>query len=453
MAGIELQCTTCGTQLSVSTEKSGKHTNCIKCGKRLDVPLPGVSEGLEFGDFVLQRRIGKGGMGEVWLADQKALSRLAAVKILPPSMAQDDDYRERFLREAKIAGQLHHPNIVAAFSAGMINDLYFLASRYIDGVNLVDSLTINKTLPEKEVLSIALQIADALSYAWDKFKIIHRDIKPENIMLHEAGKPMLLDLGIAKQLGNDGPGLTQVGIIIGTPDYISPEQARGDSGIDTRTDIYSLGATLYHLLTGEQPFGTGVAQVVLGRVLAAPLIPPIEVNSSISPYASALVVKMMSREPADRQQLWSEVIEDIEKALKGQLPKGVWKTPVASGSGISDDIQLGEIDISIVRKASVGVVEKRSEAIYDDVDVDALEKTVEMVIDEEEIDDPVILRLKEPGSISAGAQMAGGGPIAPPEVFTSSLFSFTANKKLMLIIGSAILFVLIGIAALILAMR
>ena len=295
MTGVEVKCRACGTEFTVSIEKCGKHTHCIKCGKINHVPLPGVGEGKEFGDFMLKRRLGKGGMGEVWLAEQTALSRLAAIKILPPSMAQDDDYRERFLREAKIAGQLHHPNIVAAFSAGMINELYFLASRYIDGINLIDSLTINKMIQEKEALGIALQIADALGYAWDKFKIIHRDIKPENIMMHEAGKPMLLDLGIAKQIENDEPGLTQVGIIIGTPDYISPEQASGDENIDFRTDIYSLGATIYHLVTGQQPFGSGVSHVVLARVLTDDLVPPIEVNPDISPATSALIMKMMAR--------------------------------------------------------------------------------------------------------------------------------------------------------------
>ena len=450
MTGIELNCTSCGTQLSVSPLKCGKHTNCIKCGKKLDVPLPGVSEDRDFGEFLLKRRIGKGGMGEVWLAEQTAMSRLAAIKILPPSMAQDDDYRERFLREAKIAGQLHHPNIVAAFSAGLINGLYFLASRYIDGVNLVDNLRVNHIIPEQEALNMALQLADALGYAWDTFKIIHRDIKPENIMLHEAGKPMLLDLGIAKQIGGDGPGLTEVGIIVGTPDYISPEQARGEDGVDARTDIYSLGATLYHLISGESPFGTGQAQVVLGRVLAAPLVSPIKVNPEISPKTSALVVKMMAREPIERQQTWGEVIQDIEKVIKELKSAPPRKKPYAGGDST---ILLDKLDISIIRKEVDNPVgPKNTDTLSEDVDVDAMEETMEMIIDEGELDDPVVLRLKEPGSIIAGAQMTGD-IIAPPEVISKSGIPFIENKKQLVIICAAVLFILIGIVILLIALQ
>ena len=200
MEGIDVRCPGCGVTVKVSTERSGYTANCNNCGANIDVPLPGVEEGQDFGDFLLKRRIGKGGMGEVWLAEQKAMARLAALKVLPPSMAQDDDYRERFLREARIAGKLHHPNIATAFSAGMVNGLYFLASRYIEGVNLADLQKAGQDFEERDTLTKVIQIADALDYAWNEYNIIHRDIKPENIMIGDSGKPVLLDLGIAKEV-------------------------------------------------------------------------------------------------------------------------------------------------------------------------------------------------------------------------------------------------------------
>ncbi len=444
MKGLDVKCHQCGVTVKVSIEKAGYAANCSNCGASIDVPLPGVAEGQDYGDFLLKRRLGRGGMGEVWLAEQKAMARLAALKILPPAMALDDDYRERFLREARIAGKLHHPNIATAFSAGMVNGLYFLASRYIEGVNLADLQKTGQEFEERDVLAKVIQIADALDYAWNEYNIIHRDIKPENIMLGDSGKPVLLDLGIAKQIGGDSPGLTQVGIIIGTPDYISPEQANGESDIDFRTDIYSLGATIYHLLTGEPPFGTGMAQVILGRVLTNPLKAPDLVNPAISPATSALIRKMMIKDRDARQQSWKEVVDDVQKAINGVSPAFNTKMVMPSAD---DYDKLDDIDINILRK----IGDKKTESDKDDrpeFDFDN-DQTIEMDFPEEE--EKVVLRLKEPGSIVSG-NTEFDGPVVPPEIMAGSKFAFLGNRVTLIFIVIAVICILVGLAVIVVAL-
>ena len=444
MKGIDVRCHKCGVTVKVSIEKAGYTANCSNCGAVIDVPLPGVAEGKDYGDFLLKRRLGRGGMGEVWLAEQKAMARLAALKILPPAMAQDDDYRERFLREARIAGKLHHPNIATAFSAGMVNGLYFLASRYIEGVNLADLQKAGQEFGEKDILAKVIQIADALDYAWNEYNIIHRDIKPENIMIGDSGKPVLLDLGIAKQIGGDAPGLTQVGIIIGTPDYISPEQANGTSDIDFRTDIYSLGATIYHLLTGEAPFGTGVAQVILGRVLTDPLKAPDLVNPAISPATSALIIKMMAKDREARQQSWKEVVDDVQKAINGVAP--VVNTKILMPDAADYD-KLDDIDINILRKIG-NQNAKANKAVQPEPDID-VEDTIEM--EPSETEEKVVLRLKQPGSIISG-NSEFSGPVVPPEMIASSRFAFLENRTTLIFILIAAVCILVGVTVLVVAL-
>lgn len=443
MEGIDVRCPGCGVTVKVSTERSGYTANCNNCGANIDVPLPGVEEGQDFGDFLLKRRIGKGGMGEVWLAEQKAMARLAALKVLPPSMAQDDDYRERFLREARIAGKLHHPNIATAFSAGMVNGLYFLASRYIEGVNLADLQKAGQDFEERDTLTKVIQIADALDYAWNEYNIIHRDIKPENIMIGDSGKPVLLDLGIAKQMDGDAPGLTQVGIIIGTPDYISPEQANGASDIDFRTDIYSLGATIYHLLTGEPPFGTGKAQVILGRVLSNPLKAPDLVNPAISQASSALIIKMMAKDRDARQQSWKEVVDDVQKAINGVKPLVNTKILMPDSE---DYDKLDDIDINILRKIG-DKKPKKNKDIQTEPDID-VEETIEM--DVSDIEEKVVLRLKEPGSIISG-KSGFDGPVVPPEIAADTKFAFLENRTTLILILIASICILIGLTVIVFA--
>ncbi len=198
-------------------------------------------------------KIGKGSMGVVYKAKQMSVDRIVAIKILLDPLAQNKEFIKRFEREAKIAARLSHNNIVNAIDAGEVDGHYFFVMEYVEGPTIKDYLDKHKTFDEKEALRIVLAVAEALKHAHSR-GLIHRDIKPENIILtRDAVK--LADLGLARITDDEKWGLSEAGMAIGTPYYISPEQVRGQTNIDIRADIYSLGATLYHMVTGRVPYG------------------------------------------------------------------------------------------------------------------------------------------------------------------------------------------------------
>jgi molecular chaperone DnaK len=273
----------------------------------------------DFAGFVIKRRLGVGGMGEVWLARQVSMDRDVALKILSPKLTGTADFIDRFRQEVKLAGKLNHPNIVTAFHAGDESGLYFLAMEFVDGVGVGDRLRIDRFLPEKDALGITRQIAEALAYAWNKFHMLHRDIKPENIIVDGDGKARLMDMGISKTV-DQKLGLTMPGAMIGTPYYMSPEQARGDVDLDARSDIYSLGSTLYHLVTGQVPYDAPTATAVLVKHITEPFPPPQKVNPAVSNACAGLLEAMMAKKPEGRQQTWEQVIRDIDLVLGGRAP-------------------------------------------------------------------------------------------------------------------------------------
>ena len=306
--------------------------NCIKCGKSVqratsndiiccphcgnkDFPEIKLVSGFQISGFELIRKIGTGAMGSVWLAKQTSMHRNVAIKILSPSIYSKKSFIERFKEEIKISAKLDHPNIVAAYDAGYENGFHYLVSAFADGDNLDDLLVQKGRIPERAILKIALGIADALSYAWNEYQMLHRDIKPSNIVLDKKNTPKLLDMGLSKCL-NDEPSLTFDGEVVGTPYYMSPEQAKGSQNLDLRSDIYSLGATIYHTVTGELPF-TGESSVgILTKHITEPLTPPSEKCSFISSGLNKLIIKMMEKDPEKRIQTWYEVIEAIKTILE-----------------------------------------------------------------------------------------------------------------------------------------
>lgn len=308
------KCNNCGYELD-SNIAPGSCPNCTHTAFSQTASAKIESNEVIAG-FKLIKRIGQGGMGEVWLAEQTSMERLVALKILKPEFSNAPNFRNRFINEIKHSAKLEHANIVTAFDAGQYRGLYYLASSFIKGKQLLQKLEEEKIINEKEALSIALGISKALAYAWNEFNILHRDIKPGNIIIDISSIPKLLDMGIAKTITEDN-SLTVDGDIVGTPFYISPEQAKSEP-LDCRSDIYSLGATLYHITTGVIPFeGTSTMGIIAKHITEA-LVPPIKKNPALSASVNTLIVKMMAKDKNDRFHSWEEVISRIESILSGE---------------------------------------------------------------------------------------------------------------------------------------
>ncbi len=320
MPEIVFTCSKCGAEIQADDSFAGSVAQCPSCNSTVMIPMLGICPGMRIAGYEIVRRLGAGGMGEVWLANQTAMDRKVALKILSPALTSNPEFVERFLKEVRTAAKLEHPNIVTAFDAGVDGSVYFLAMSFVEGALLDDLLTVDKRIPEKEALRIVRCIGEALRYAWDKFQMLHRDIKPANIMLGTDKVPKLLDMGISKSLSEDN-GLTMTGMIVGTPHYMSPEQAKADCPIDCRSDIYSLGATLYHLVTGEVPYDSTSAMAILMKHMSEPFPPPQEKNPDLSDACAVLLEVMMAKKPESRPADWNAVIEDMDLVSAGEFPR------------------------------------------------------------------------------------------------------------------------------------
>jgi len=255
------------------------------------------AEGMpEIPGFEILGTIGKGGMGTVYKGFQKSMARDVAIKILFPETARQKGYVDRFFREARMAARVHHPNIIAAYDVGEQRGHYYLVMEYCPGQSLKNIIFEGDRVALFTALDIALQIARALENAHAN-KLVHRDIKPENILIDEDGTAKLCDMGLAKELA---PGAKGAEEMAGTPLYISPEQASGSDEVDIRSDIYSLGATLYHMILGRPPFLGTDPRRIMRMHIEDELVPPARRDPSIPAPLSALVVKMMAKKPGER---------------------------------------------------------------------------------------------------------------------------------------------------------
>jgi len=273
-----------------------------------------------FGDYKLLAKLGEGGMGAVYKAQEVLANRLVALKVLRKNLAGNKGFVERFEREAKLAGSLNHPNIVTCHVAGMVHGIQFLAMEFVEGETLTARLRRNGgKLPEKEALSIVRDVARGLGHA-HAAGIVHRDIKPDNILLGKDGSVKLSDFGTAKSFLNED-SLSQTGQVIGTPNYISPEQVRADKNIDHRADLYSLGGTLYHVLIGRLPFHAPSVMQIMRAHLEEELENPQDVNPDLSDGAVQIVVKLMAKSPDSRYQSAKELVEDIDAVIGGTAPR------------------------------------------------------------------------------------------------------------------------------------
>jgi formylglycine-generating enzyme required for sulfatase activity len=256
-------------------------------------------------------------MGEVWLAHDPNLDIPVAIKTLPRALVQlDESFVDRFVQEARTAVLITHKNLVRVFAADCEGDVYYLVMEYVDGQTLNDLLKTGQVSPE-ELLEILAAVAEALIAAADH-KVIHRDIKPDNIMRARDGSIKLCDMGLAKQVEQTGGGgMTATGHVFGTPAYISPEQAEDSRSVDSRSDIYSLGATAYHLLTGVRAFEGDTAMKVMMQHIQAPLPHPTEHVRELPDPVCAMVCKMMAKKPEERYQSAAELLQDIRNIQSG----------------------------------------------------------------------------------------------------------------------------------------
>lgn len=271
-----------------------------------------LKAGDRIGKCEIVRLLGKGGMGAVYLARHTTLDILVAVKTLAPdSISEDKREANRFIREARLAAQIRHPNVVAIMDADMDeeNGLYYIVMEYVDGGNLAEYLQ-GEPLDPEWVFSVIYQISEALQEA-SRFGIVHRDIKPHNIMVNDQGVAKLADLGLAKSVGHDSVSLTVMGSALGTPAYMSPQQAADAKSADGRDDIYSLGATLYECLTGKPPFDGESVYSVITKVVTKTPADPRRVVPDAPTTLVALCGKMMARERDKRYANAEELMADL----------------------------------------------------------------------------------------------------------------------------------------------
>ena len=269
------------------------------------------------GDFEVYGKLGQGGMGAVYRARQRSVDREVALKILPTVFEDNADYVTRFQREARVAASLNHPNLVKVYASGQADGSHYIAMELIEGETLGQWIK-RGPLPPLEALRITLDVARALECGWRTAHLIHRDIKPGNIFLSAKGEVKLGDLGLAKIVGADTTGLTHPGRALGTPHYISPEQARGDRELDFRADIYSLGCTLYQMLTKQTPYAGSEPMVVMNQHINAPPPAILKVMPQCPLPLARLVAKMLKKARRERPASYEELIAAIE-SVRWQL--------------------------------------------------------------------------------------------------------------------------------------
>jgi CheY-like chemotaxis protein/tRNA A-37 threonylcarbamoyl transferase component Bud32 len=274
---------------------------------------------IRLGGFELIEVIAEGGMGTVYRALQKSVLRTVAVKILKDDLARDKEYIARFIREARVVARLDHENIVKCIDMGCDDGLYYIAMEYVDGEPLDLLMLREGSVDEQLALDIAVQIVRALAHIW-LVGVVHRDIKPANIMLTQEGTAKLMDLGLAKSTSG-AAFTTSAGIAVGTPAYMSPEQAKGNGTTDLRSDIYSLGVTLYHLVAGEPPFEGDDPTSVLRMHLERTPEPAHIRNPKVSRNLSAVLAKMMDKDLDLRYSGPKQLLEDMELLRAGEPPR------------------------------------------------------------------------------------------------------------------------------------
>ena len=286
---------------------------------------------LKIGDFEVVCELGRGGMGAVYKARELGLDRICALKLLPAHMAGDPSLVTRFMREAQACAKLDHPNIVRAYRFGESESTHFFAMEFVDGTS-VEKIIEKGPLSIVKAVNIIKQVTRALVHA-HKAGMIHRDIKPANILIAKDGVAKLADLGLVREMNTDLTRVTQSGTGMGTPAYMPPEQATGAKNADARSDVYALGATLYHMIVGEVPYKGDSAYDVVKMHMEARLKSPRARRPEVPSWLDLVILKMMQKKPENRFQTAEELLAALERGSPAPMPaaEGVARARPAAG--------------------------------------------------------------------------------------------------------------------------
>ena len=280
--------------------------------------------GRKLGNYEIIDEIGRGGMAVVYRAYQRSLNRHVAIKVLAPQLSVDQQFVERFQREARAAAGLRHPHVVVIHDVAQEQGIYYIVMEYLEGRSLKELIQAEQSLSPERATRIVEQVASALDYAHEQ-GFVHRDIKPANIIVDKNDHVTLTDFGIAKA-ASETQHLTRTGMLIGTPEYMSPEQAEGGT-VDHRTDLYALGVVLYQMLTGRAPFHSTTPHATLHAVIYEPPPPVRQLRPSLSPAIESVVMRSISKQPASRYQSGSDMVAALRAAQSGQSTVAVAAPP------------------------------------------------------------------------------------------------------------------------------
>ena len=304
-------------------------------------PIARLNAALE-GRYRVEREIGEGGMATVYLAEDLRHERKVALKVLKPELAAVVG-AERFLAEIKTTANLQHPHILPLFDSGQADGLVFFVSPFVEGESLRDRLSREKQLPADDAVRIATEVTDALDYA-HRHGVIHRDIKLGNLLLHE-GRVLVADFGIALGVGAaGGDRITETGLSLGTPHYMSPEQATGDQQVGPPTDTYALGCVLYEMLVGNPPYMGSTAQAILGKIITGTPDPVAEHRGSVPANVDSAIRRALEKVPADRFTAAQEFLKALadpgfrhgtEAGVSGVASGGLWKPLSVAASALA----------------------------------------------------------------------------------------------------------------------
>ncbi|UCG57537.1 MAG: serine/threonine protein kinase [Phycisphaerales bacterium] len=284
-------------------------------------------------------KVGAGAMAFVYKAKQLSLNRTVAIKVLPKRFSENPEYVKRFYKEGQAAGKLNHPNIVQAFDVGEAGGYHYFVMEFVEGKTIADDLAEGRVFDEKEAIEIIIQVTRALAHAHAN-GLVHRDVKPKNIMTNKEGVVKLADMGLARETADIETAQSEAGKAYGTPYYIAPEQIRGKIDIDGRADIYGLGATFYHMVTGRVPFMADDSSEIMKKHLRERLTPPDHINTSLTAGTSEVIEIMMAKRRENRYSNVEELLTDLEALREGRAPLQAHKRFDVS---VLEQLEKGEV--------------------------------------------------------------------------------------------------------------